>query len=192
LAQRSGFGTAFGNLFDSSGPDKGIGISLNIPIRNRSAQADQVRSELEYRQAELRLQQQQNTININVRNAQFALQQNKARVDAAVKGRELAQQSLDAENKRYQLGASTSFNVLQSQRDLVQAESNYVAAVSAYEKSRVQLDQVTGLTLQRNNISLDDATAGKVSSMPNVPGVQAAPPATNTPTSQQQPPSGTQ
>jgi len=186
----TGYGTAFGNLFDSSGPDKGVGISLNIPIRNRSAQADQVRSELEYRQAELRLQQQQNTININVRNAQFALQQNKARVDAAVKGRELAQQSLDAEQKRYQLGASTSFNVLQSQRDLVQAEATYVAAVSAYEKSRVLLDQVTGLTLQRNNISLDDATAGRVTAMPAVPGVQPAPPQTNTPTSQQQQPSG--
>jgi outer membrane protein TolC len=182
------YGTAFGNLFDSSGPDKGVGISLNIPLRNRSAQADQVRSELEFRQAELRLQQQQNTININVRNAQFALQQNKARVDAAVKGRELAQQSLDAEQKRYQLGASTSFNVLQSQRDLVQAEATYVSAVSAYEKSRVLLDQVTGLTLQRNNISLDDATAGKVTAMPAVPGVQPAPPQTNTPTSQQQPP----
>lgn len=184
----TGYGTAFGNLFDSSGPDKGVGISLNIPLRNRSAQADQVRSELEFRQAELRLQQQQNTININVRNAQFALQQNKARVDAAVKGRELAQQSLDAEQKRYQLGASTSFNVLQSQRDLVQAEATYVSAVSAYEKSRVLLDQVTGLTLQRNNISLDDATAGKVTAMPAVPGVQPAPPPTNTPTSQQQPP----
>ena len=160
---------------------------MSIPLRNRSEQADQVRSELEYRQAELRLQQQQNTININVRNAQFALQQNKARVDAAVAGRQLAQQSLDAENKRYQLGASTSFNVLQSQRDMVQAEATYVAAVSAYEKSRVLLDQVTGLTLQRNNISLDDATAGKVTAMPAVPGVQPAPPQTNTPTSQQQP-----
>jgi outer membrane protein len=182
------FTSAFGSLFDSSGPDKGAGISLIIPIRNRSAQADQVRSELEYRQAELRLQQQQNTIGINVRNAQFTVQQNRARVEAAVKGRELAQQSLDAEQKRYQLGASTSFNVLQSQRDLVQAESNYVAAVAAYEKSRVSLDQVTGLTLQRNNISLDDAVSGRVTSMPTVPGVQPAPPQINTPTSQQQPP----
>ncbi len=182
----NGYGSTFGSLFDSSGPDKGVGISLNIPIRNRAAQADQVRSELEYRQAELRLQQQQNTININVRNAQFAVQQNKARVEAAIAGRELAQQSLDAEQKRYQLGASTSFNVLQAQRDLVQSESNYVAAVSAYEKSRVALDQVTGLTLQRNNISLDDAAAGTARMAPNVPGVQPAPPQTNTPTQQQQ------
>ena len=184
----TGYGTAFSNLFDSSGPDKGIGLSLNIPLRNRAAQADQVRSELEYRQAQLRLQQQQNTININVRNAQFAVQQNKARVEAAVKGRELAQQSLDAEQKRYQLGASTSFNVLQAQRDLVLSESNYVAAVSAYEKSRVLLDQVTGQTLARNSISLDDATAGTVRTMPAVPDVEAAPPQTNTPTSQQQQP----
>jgi outer membrane protein TolC len=188
----TGYGSVFGNLFDSSGPDKGGGIQLTIPIRNRAAQADQVRSELEYRQAELRLQQQQNTIGINVRNAQFTVQQNRARVEAAVKGRELAQQSLDAEQKRYQLGASTSFNVLQSQRDMVQAESNYVAAVAAYEKSRVSLEQVTGLTLQRNNISLDDATAGKVTTMPNVPGVQPAPPQSNSPNSQLQlqPPSG--
>jgi outer membrane protein TolC len=186
---RTGFGDVFGSLFDSSGPDKGAGITLNIPIRNRSAQADQVRSELEYRQAQLRLQQQQNTININVRNAQFAVQQNRARVEAAIKGRELAQQSLDAENKRYQLGASTSFNVLQSQRDLVLAESNYVAAVSAYEKSRVLLDQVTGLTLQRNNISLEDAVSGAVKTAPVVPGVQPAPPQSNTPTGQLQPPS---
>jgi outer membrane protein TolC len=144
---------------------------------------------LEYRQAQLRLQQQQNTININVRNAQFTVQQNRARVEAAVKGRELAQQSLDAEQKRYQLGASTSFNVLQAQRDLVLAESNYVASVAAYEKSRVLLDQVTGATLARNNISLEDAVSGEVKTVPQVPGVQAAPPQASTTTVEPQPPS---
>jgi outer membrane protein len=184
---QTGYSSAFGSLFDSSAPDKGVGLAVSIPIRNRSAQADQVRSELEYRQAQLRLQQQQNTININVRNAQFAVQQNRARVDAAVKGRELAQQSLDAEQKRYQLGASTSFNVLQAQRDLVLAESNYVAAVAAYEKSRVLLDQVTGATLARNNISLEDAVSGEVKTAPQVPGVQQAPPQASTTTIQQQP-----
>lgn len=183
----TGYGAAFGNLFDSSGPNKGVGLQLNIPLRNRAAQADQVRSELEYRQAQLRLQQQRNTIGINVRNAQFTLEQNRARVEAAVKGRELARQSLDAEQKRYQLGASTSFNVLQSQRDLVLAESNYVAALSAYEKSRVELDRVTGQTLTRNNISLDDAVSGTVTTAPQVPGIVPAPPQTNTPTNQQQP-----
>jgi outer membrane protein len=167
----TGFSDAFGNLFDSSAPDKGAGISINIPIRNRAAQADQVRSELEYRQQRLQLQQLLNTIAIQIRNAQFALQQNRALVDAAAKGRELAAQSLDAEQKRYSLGASTTFLVSQAQRDLVQAESNYVAASSNYEKSRVELDRVTGATLDRVGISLEDAVSGVVKAAPAVPGV---------------------
>lgn len=167
----SGYNSALGSLFDSSAPDKGAGISISIPIRNRAAQADQVRSELEYRQAELQLQQLLNTIGIQIRNAQFAVQQNRALVDAAGKGRELAQQSLDAEQKRYSLGASTNFLVLQSQRDLVQSESSYVAASSNYEKSRVELDRVTGSTLERTGISLDDTVLGVVKNTPTVPGV---------------------
>jgi outer membrane protein len=170
-ACRRSYGSTFGDLFDSTNPDKGAGITLTIPIRNRAAQADQVRSELEYRQAQLRLQQQENTINIEVRNAAFALAQNRARVDAALKGRKLAQESLDAEQKRYSLGASTNFQVLQAQRDLAQAESTVVSAMSAYEKSRVELDRVTAKTLDRNNINLTDAVLGNVSQLPHVPGV---------------------
>ncbi|MCI0354014.1 MAG: TolC family protein, partial [Acidobacteria bacterium] len=168
---RTGFPNAFRNLFDNSNPDYAVGFNLNIPLRNRAAQADQVRSELEYRQAQLRLRQLENQVGIEVRNAQFALQQNRARVDAAAKGRQLAQESLDAEQKKYALGASTNFQVLQAQRDLTLAESNLVAARSAYEKSRVELDRVTGLTLSRNRISMDDAERGAVQTMPSVPGV---------------------
>ncbi len=169
--RRTGFPNAFRDLFDHSNPDYAVGFSLTIPIRNRAAQADQVRSELEYRQAQLRLRQLENQVGIEVRNAQFAVQQNRARVDAAAKGRQLAQESLDAEQKKYALGASTNFQVLQAQRDLTLSESNLVAARSAYEKSRVELDRVTGLTLTRNNISMDDAESGKVETMPSIPGV---------------------
>lgn len=168
---RAGFPQAFGVLFDNTFPDYGIGLNINIPLRNRAAQADHVRSELEYRQAQMRLQQLQNQVSIEVRNAQFALQQNRARVVAARKGRDLAQQSLDAEQKKYALGASTNFQVLQAQRDLAQAASNMVAASSAYEKSRVELDRVTGLTLDRNGISLADAEIGVVTKSPAVPGI---------------------
>jgi outer membrane protein TolC len=158
-------------LLDNSAPDYAVGLNVTIPIRNRAAQADQTRAELEYRQAQLRFQQLQNQVGIEVRNAQFALQQNRALVVAAQKGRELAQQSLDAEQKKYALGASTNFLVLQAQRDLTAAESALVSAMSAYEKSRVEMDRVTGLTLQHYNISLDDAESGRVSAMPAVPGV---------------------
>ncbi|HTC93032.1 MAG TPA: TolC family protein [Terriglobales bacterium] len=167
----TGYPNAFANLFNSTAPDKGAGINIIIPIRNRGAQADQVRSELEYRQAELRLQQLKNQIGIDVRNAVFALQQNKARVVAAQEGERLAQESLDAEQKKYALGASTTTLVLQAQRDLAQAESNTVAARSAYEESRVKLDQVTGNILKHNNIQLADAEVGVVNVMPVTPNV---------------------
>src|SRR4051812_29913127 len=169
--QRTGFPQSFGSLFNNDFPDYGVGVSVQIPIRNRAAQADQVRSELEYRQAQMRLQQLQNQVSIEVRNAQYALQQNRARVVAAQKAQDLAQQSLEAEQKKYALGASTNTLVLQAQRDLAQSSSNVVIAMSAYEKSRVELDRVTGLTLDHNNISLPDAEVGVVSKMPAVPGV---------------------
>jgi outer membrane protein len=167
----AGYGSTFGSLFDSTAPDKGVGLSLTIPIRNRSAQADQVRSELEYAQAQMRLLQLQNQIRIEVRNAQYALEQNRARVDAAQAGARLAAESLDAEQKKYLLGASTNYNVLQAQRDLAQAESNLVGARAAYEKSRVEVDRATGLTLTRLGIDVNDAQNARVNKLPSVPGV---------------------
>jgi outer membrane protein TolC len=179
---QTGFGSALSNAFNGSFPDKGVAIQLNIPIRNRTAQADQVRSQLEYRQAELLSHQLESQINIQVRNAAYAVDQNKAAVNAAKDARELAIQSLDAEQKKYALGASTNTLVLQAQRDLTQAEVNYVTALTNYEKSRVGLDQVTGNTLQRLGIVLSDAATGAVSGMPTIPGVVNV----NSPEGQQQ------
>ena len=187
-----GWTGAFKNLFGYNFPDYAVGFNVNIPIRNRSAQATQVRSELEYRQAQMLLQQLQNQIGIQVRNAQFTVQQNRAQVEAARKAEKLAQQSLDAEQKKYALGASTNTLVLQAQRDLTQAQSNTVAALASYEKSRVELDRVTGLTLSHNGIQMADAESGNVRTLPRVPGV--VPRQDGTPTQEQQqmaPPQGT-
>jgi len=162
-------GGTIGQLFDSSAPDKGIGLSLTIPLRNRAAQANQVRAELEYRQAQMRLQQLENQVRIEVRNAQFAVQQNRASVEAARAAVELGRQSLDAEQKKYALGASTTTLVLQAQRDRAQSESNLVSAMAAYEKSRVELDRVIGFTLDRLGILVADAERGQVTKMPAVP-----------------------
>jgi outer membrane protein len=158
-------------LVNSTAPDRGVGLSLNIPIRNRTAQANQIRSQLEYRQAQLRLQQVENEIRIEVRNAQFALQQNQASVAAAQAAVDLAQESLDAEQKKYALGASTSTLVLTQSSALTQSRSNLVAARAAYEKSRVELDRATGLLLEHNSIDLADAQSGVVTKLPNVPYV---------------------
>ncbi len=189
----TGFSNAFHTLFGGDFPDYAVGFNVNIPIRNRSAQADQVRSELEYRQAQTRLQQLQNQIRIEVRNAQYSLEQNRARVEAADAGAKLAAQSLDAEQKKYLLGASTNYNVLQAQRDLAQAESALVGARAAYEKSRVEVDRATGLTLTRLGIEIADAETDKINKEPQVPGVlprdnpQAPPSPTVPPAAQPQP-----
>jgi outer membrane protein TolC len=167
----SGYSTAFTELFKNNTPDYAVGLNVSIPLRNRGAQADQIRSQLEYRQAQLHLQQLQNQIGIEVRNAQFALIQNRSRVEAARKARDLAQQTFDVEQKKKALGASTSNLVLQADRDLAQEESNFVAAMSTYEKSIVELDRATGLTLAHTGIEVEDAVQGQVRQLPHFAGV---------------------
>jgi outer membrane protein TolC len=193
-----GFGDAFTNLFNSSGPNKGVALNVQIPLGNRAAQATAARSQLEYRQSQLSLKAFENQIAIGVRNDAFAVEQNRARVVASQQARELAAQTLDAEQKKYNLGASTYLNVLSDERDLAQAESNLVAAMTQYAKSRVQLDKDTAQTLERNNIKLDEAVTGQVRTQPNVPGTTPNPTAlqeTTTPpgqNQQQQPPNQSQ
>lgn len=166
-----GYGTALDNLVTSAAPDKGVGLTLNVPLRNRAAQADQVRAELEFRQAQMRLQQIENQIRIEVRVAQFSLQQNRAAVEAARASAEYARQTLDAEQKKLALGASTSTLVLQNQSALTTSESNLVSAMAAYEKSRVEMDRATGLLLDHAQIVIDDAERGEVTHMPKVPDI---------------------
>jgi len=170
-AQPVSYATALNQTVDSSAPDKGVGVTLNIPIRNRAGQATQIRSEMEYRQAQMRLQQIENEIRIEVRNAQFTLTQNRAAVAAAQAAVALGRTSLDAEQKKLNLGASTSTLVLQNQSALATAESTLVSAMSAYERSRIELDRATGLLLDHNGIIMADAELGQVTHMPTVPHV---------------------
>ena len=156
-------------LINSTNPDKGIGLSLNIPLRNRAAQAVQIRSELELRQAQMRLHQIENQVGIEVRSAQYAVQQNRASVDSAKAALDLARESLDAEQKKYQFGTSTTTLVLQYQSQLATAESNLLNAAVAYEKSRVELARATGTLLDENGVNIDDAVRGQVTRMPSAP-----------------------
>jgi outer membrane protein TolC len=183
---------ALGQLVDSTAPDKGVGLQLTIPIRNRAAQSTQVRGELEYRQSQLRLQQLENQIRIEVRNAQFSVQQNRASVDSAQAAANFARESLSAEQKKYALGASTSTLVLQNQAAMTQAEVTLVSAKAAYEKSQVELDRAIGLLLDHAGIVIADAVRGQVTHTPNIPRVAARPadqmtPAYPPPQSQQPP-----
>jgi outer membrane protein TolC len=154
------FGGALANAYNASSPDYYIGLSMNIPIRNRVAKSDQYRSELEARQAELRQQQLKKQIRIEVRNAQYSLEQSEARVVSATKARDLAQKTFDITAKEQQLGAGSAFQTLTARRDLAAAESALVAARTAYEKARIELDRSVGRTLDTNSISIDAARTG--------------------------------
>jgi outer membrane protein TolC len=183
--------------FNNSSPDYVGELNVNIPLRNRSARADQFRSELELRQAELQVVQQKKNLRIEVRNAAYALEQGQARVEAARKARDLAQKTFDIKKQEQQLGAGSNFETLTAEHDLAVASSTLAAAETAYEKSRVALYSQTGETLQRLGISLDDARSGVVNKpvSPVPPSALQPPPATMpqpaTPppsTSQPQPP----
>ncbi|MGO9094105.1 MAG: TolC family protein [Bryobacteraceae bacterium] len=168
-----GLGTATEQVFARNFPSYSIGFGLTIPLRNRTARADMVMDQIALRQLELSQQRQVNQVRVDVRNGLIAIQQALAGYQAAAKARDLAEQVLDAEQKKYALGASTVFLVIQYQRDLASARSTEVAAESAYAKARVQLDQAVGRTLEANNISIDEAVKGKValapSALPAVP-----------------------
>ncbi len=154
------FGGAVHTAFNNSAPDYYVGLSVNVPIRNRVAKSDQYRAELETRQSELRLQQLKKQIRIEVRNAQYALEQSEARVASARKGRDLAQKTFDITAKEQELGAGSNYQTLTARRDLAEAESALVAAMTAYQKAKIELDRAVGATLQANAISIESAKTG--------------------------------
>jgi outer membrane protein len=172
----TGYGTALQREFNGTAPDKGIGFNLNIPLRNRQAQSVQERSLMEYRQAELRLAQLYTQIRMQVVNAKFALTNDRAAVQAAESSRDFNQQSLDAEEKKLKLGASTTANVLLQQRNLANAEYNLISAHAQYAKDRSGLYQVLASTMQHYGINLPEAASGEIKTTPKVPGIQPAPP----------------
>ncbi|MFY9674555.1 MAG: TolC family protein, partial [Terriglobales bacterium] len=150
------------NTFNNSSPDYYVGLNLNIPFRNRAAKADQYRSELEYRQASLRKEQLRKQIRIEIRNAQYALEQTRARVQSARKARELAQRTFEITKKEQDLGAGSTYQTMTAQRDLSVAELTLVTAMTTYQKARVELDRSTGETLEHNGVLIQDAVTGTV------------------------------
>jgi len=167
---KSGLGTALDQMVHADFPTYSAGLNLTLPIRNRSAQADSARAQLDKRQQVVQYRQLQNTIFVNVRNAQIALQQDRSQVSAAEKARILAQQTLDAEQKKYQLGSSTSYQVVLRSRDLTTAQGNELRAKINLIEASVNFDQAVGRTLDVNHIIVADARRGKIYRQPNIPG----------------------
>lgn len=169
-----GLGNALSNVFQNSYPVYSVGLNLTLPIRNRSAQADSARAHLDERQERVQYRQTENTIVINVRNALIALQQDRSQVAAADKARALAQQTLDAEQKKYQLGSSTSYNVVLRSRDLTAAQGTALRAQANLAEALVNFNQAMGRTLEVNHITVADALRGTAGRDPLIPGTPEA------------------
>ncbi len=163
LAFSGGYGNFLSQIFERHYPNYSAGVSLNITLRNRAAQADYTTSQLELRQNELNLRKAVNQVRVDVENAVIGLQQARARYNSAAKARQLQQQTLDADQEKYRLGASTSYQVVQDQRDLASAVSTEVQALANYTHSRIAFDQAMGTTLEANNVAIEEAKDGKIS-----------------------------
>jgi outer membrane protein len=165
-----GFTTAQSQIFHNKFPEYAAQLTLNLPLRNRSAQADNARSLLVQRQLETQMQQLRNTALLDVRNTYIALTQGRAQVEAASKARELQQQTFDSEQKKYQLGASTVYLVIQTQRDLINAQGQEIRALANLEEAKANYERAVGRTLEVNRVTIADAKTGEVERDTLIPG----------------------
>jgi outer membrane protein TolC len=165
-----GYGNLASQVFRRNFPDYSAGFSLNIPFRNRAAQADYVTDELQLRQAELQFKRALNQVSVEVKNAVIGLQQARARYETAVNTRALAEQSLEAEQNRFKYGAVPDATlVIQAQKDLAADQSSEVQATANYTHAKIAFDDAVGRTLDANHVSMTEATAGKVARESVVP-----------------------
>ena len=156
------YGTVLDQILKGTFPTYSVGINLTLPVRNRIAQSDVARDELQVRQTQVRLKQLENQIRAEVEDALIALQRTRAAYEAASETTKLQVESLAIEQEKFDVGLSTNFLVIQYQSYVAQARSTEVAALDAYAKAKVQYERSTGLTLNNHNVSIDDAFKGVV------------------------------
>jgi outer membrane protein len=167
---QQGLGNAQSQIFHNRFPEYSAQLTLNLPLRNRSAQADSAKAILTQRQQETVLQQLKNAALLDVRNTYIALTQDRAQVDAASKARELQQETFDAEQKKYRLGASTVYNVILTQRDLIAAQGTELRALANLEEAKANYERALGRTLDVNHVTIADAKSGEVDRDSLIPG----------------------
>jgi outer membrane protein TolC len=166
-----GTGTVLGQIFRRDFPTEGIGAFYQMRLHNGQAQADYGIDQLQLRQTQLAIEKSVKQAQVDVLNSMVALQQARARYDAAIQNRILAKQLFEAEQKKFTLGASTPYNVIQQQRDLTAAQSAELSSLVTYNNARISLDQTLGTTLESNQISISDVGTGKLAPDVSAPGV---------------------
>ena len=161
IAFIGGYGSALEQIFARNYPTYGVGINVTLPLRNRIAQADVARDQIQTRQTEIRLEQFRKQAQLEVEDALVAMRRARASYEAAVQTEALQKESLEAEQAKFEVGASTSFFIIQYQSFLAQASSTVVAAKSSYLKARAALERAVGSILDDNHVEIDSAMRGR-------------------------------
>ena len=156
-----GYGGALEQIFARRYPTYGAGVNITLPLRNRVAQADVARDEIQLRQTQIRQEQFRKQAQLEVEDALVAMRRARASYEAALQTQALQQESLEAEQAKFEVGASTSFFIIQYQSLLGQAESTVVVARSAYLKARAALQRAVGSILEDNHVEIDSAMRGR-------------------------------
>src|SRR3984893_14796464 len=169
-AAETGLSDGLSQIFHNRFPNYTVGVNLTLPLRNRSAQADSVHAQLTQRQLEAQMQQIKNSAVLDVRNTSIALEQGRAQVQAASKARELQQQTFDAEQKKYQLGASTVYQVILTQRDLITAQGTELRALANLAEAKANYERALGRTLDVNSVTIAGAKKGEIERDTLIPG----------------------
>lgn len=162
-----GYGTVQQQVFNRAYPSYSVGVQLNLPLRNRVARADAIRDDLQLRQAQVKFDQLESQVRLQVGNAQIAVQQAIAGYQSASEARKLQEQAVDVEQARFDEGVDTAYDLIQFQRDLSQAKSSEVAALGVYAKAKAALERAVGLTLINNQVNIDQAYQGQVDRAPS-------------------------
>jgi outer membrane protein TolC len=157
-----GTGTSLRQIFGRDYPTDVAGVFASVTLNNRQAQGDYGIDQLSLRQAQLSASETRNQVEVDVTNSVVALRQARARYDAAHANLELQQQLLDGEQKKFALGESTSFNVIQQQRDLATAKASQLDALVTYQSARISLDSITGTIIEASGVTLSEAKIGHV------------------------------
>ena len=165
-----GTGTALGQVFRRNFPTENIGVFGSVQLKNGQAQADFAIEQLQLRQQQLNAAKDRNQVQVDVANALVAIRQARVRYEAAVQRRILSEQLLDAETRKFGLGASTPLFVILQQRDLATAHAAELGAMSTWQSARINLDQMTGDTLQANKVAIAEARNGTISHTSALPG----------------------
>lgn len=167
---QQGLGDSLSQVFHGRFPEYLGQLTLTLPLRNRSAQADNARALLVQRQLETQMQQLKNAALLDVRNSYIALTQDRAQVEAASEARQLQQETFDAEQKKYRLGASTTYNVILTLRDLISAQGTEIRALANLEEAKANYERALGRTLEVNHVTIADALSGEVERETLIPG----------------------